>query len=60
MPKKRRFAVSIRTQSVAVYEVKAVSREEAMRLSHDYIRSQRQLTFHESTEVNDAMEITGD
>lgn len=55
---KRRWAVSIRTNSIGVYEVRANSREEALRLSHDIIRAGKQLTFREQVEVEEAMEIT--
>lgn len=57
MPKKR-FAVRLQTRSIGVYEVQAYSREQAMGLNHDLIRSGKSLTYREEVIVDDAMEIT--
>lgn len=57
MPKLR-FAVSIRVESLGVYEVQAASREEAMRMTPDHIRSGRSLVYREDAKVQDAMLIT--
>lgn len=58
MPPKHRYAVSLHTTSIGVYEVRANSREDALRLSHDIIRAGKQLTFREQVETKEAMEIT--